>query len=274
MTRRRTRRFKTRPINRTRRATGNYSYYQKMKSWDPEQFFKYTRMTIPVFENLLKKIKPRIRKQYRSDSITAEERLVITLQYLSQGTTMQALAWTFHTGNSTIHYVIHETCKALWDVLAPQYLKTPESAEEWLKISKGFDERWNFPHCLGSIDGKHRLENNTMNIPTEQVLPGTNIMIPYFFVGDEAFPLKTYIMRPSPGQNLISRARQVIENTFGIMVARWRILKASINANIENVDNIVKAAVVLHNYCQTELSSFESNIYCPQNFVDSDGRVL
>nr|CAH7752846.1 unnamed protein product [Callosobruchus chinensis] len=42
MTRRRTRRFKTRPINRTRRATGNYCYYQKMKSWDPEQFFKYT----------------------------------------------------------------------------------------------------------------------------------------------------------------------------------------------------------------------------------------
>nr|CAH7752848.1 unnamed protein product [Callosobruchus chinensis] len=56
------------------------------------------------------------------------------------------------------------------------------------------------------------------------------------------------------------------------MVVRWRILKASINANIENVDNIVKAAVVLHNYCQTELSSLESNIYCPQNFVDSDGR--
>nr|CAH7734485.1 unnamed protein product [Callosobruchus chinensis] len=32
MTRRRTRRFKTRPINRTHRATGNYSYYQKMKT--------------------------------------------------------------------------------------------------------------------------------------------------------------------------------------------------------------------------------------------------
>nr|CAH7748459.1 unnamed protein product [Callosobruchus chinensis] len=188
-------------------------------------------MTIPVFENLLKKIKPRIRKQYRSDSITAEERLVITLQYLSQSTTMQALAWTFHTEHSTIHYVIHETCKTLWDVLAPQYLKTPESAEEWLNISKGFDERWNFPHCLGSIatcDYKYkftfvdigaygsqsdggvfgnsvfgqRLENNTMNIPPEQVLPGTNIMIPYFFVGDKAFPLKTYIMRPYPGKSL------------------------------------------------------------------------
>nr|CAH7738425.1 unnamed protein product [Callosobruchus chinensis] len=239
-----------------------------MKSWGREQFFKYTRMTISVCENLLKKIKPRIRKQYRNDSITAEERLVITLQYLSQGTTMQALAWTFHTGHSTIHYVIHETCKAMWDVLAPLYLKTPGSAEEWLKISKGFDERWNFPHCLGSIDGKHvniqaparsdslffnykknfsvvllatcdykykfkfvdigaygsqsdggllgnsvfgqKLENNTMNIPPEQVLPGTNIMISYFFVGDEAFPLKAYIMRPYPGQNLTTKKKSSI----------------------------------------------------------------
>ncbi|KAJ8910120.1 hypothetical protein NQ315_007958 [Exocentrus adspersus] len=47
--------------------------------------------------------KTRIRKQYRSDGISPEERLVITLQFLSQGTSMQALAWTFHIGLSTVH---------------------------------------------------------------------------------------------------------------------------------------------------------------------------
>nr|CAH7734486.1 unnamed protein product [Callosobruchus chinensis] len=226
-------------------------------------------------------------------------------RYLSQGTTMQALAWTFHTGHSTIHYVIHETCKALWDVPAPQYLKTPESGISliaWEALMANIvvllatcDYKYKFTFVdigaygsqsdggvfANSVFGQ-RLENNTMNIPPEQVLPGTNLMIPYFFVGDECFLLKTYIMRPYPGQNLstkkkifnyrLSRARQVIENTFGILVAWWRILKTSINADIENVDNIVKAAVVFHNYCQTELSSLESNIYCSQNFVDSDGR--
>lgn len=31
----------------------------------------------------------------------------------------------------------------------------PRNQEEWLQIAEGFEKRWNFPHCLGSIDGKH-----------------------------------------------------------------------------------------------------------------------
>lgn len=76
----RQRRFKVRPINRTRKSSGNFQYYRKMKTWDKEQFFKYTRMTTVVFEKLLSKIKSRIQKQYRVDGISPEERLVITLQ--------------------------------------------------------------------------------------------------------------------------------------------------------------------------------------------------
>ena len=77
---RRRRRFKTRPINRKRRLSGNFQYYINMKVWDLDQFFKYTRMTPPVFEKLLTWVKPHIQKEHRSDDITAEERLVITLQ--------------------------------------------------------------------------------------------------------------------------------------------------------------------------------------------------
>ena len=31
----------------------------------------------------------------------------------------------------------------------------PTSEHEWKKISKDFEDRWNFPHCVGSMDGKH-----------------------------------------------------------------------------------------------------------------------
>lgn len=62
------------------------------------------------------------------------------------------------------------------------------------------------------------------------------------FIGDEAFPLKTYLMRPIPGRSLdnqqqkvynyrVSRARRTIENAFGILVARWRVLKRCTSHN-------------------------------------------
>lgn len=58
------------------------------------------------------------------------------------------------------------------------------------------------------------------------MLPGDEAPTSYVFVGDEAFPLKPYLMRPFPGRQLdcdarkifnyrLSRARRVVENAFG-----------------------------------------------------------
>lgn len=35
------------------------------------------------------------------------------------------------------------------------FLQFPASEEEWKKIAREFEIKWNFPHCLGAIDGKH-----------------------------------------------------------------------------------------------------------------------
>lgn len=52
--------------------------------------------------------------------------------------------------------------------------------------------------------------------------------------------------------------RLVIEKTFGILVARWRIFNVPINASVENIGNYVKAVAVLHNY----LRQTKSAAYC------------
>lgn len=45
------------------------------------------------------------------------------------------------------------------------------------------------------------LDNNTLGLPGSEYLPNSNEQLPYFFVGDEAFPLQTNMMRPYPGRN-------------------------------------------------------------------------
>lgn len=34
-------------------------------------------------------------------------------------------------------------------------LQIPNSEEEWLKVAQEFEEKWNFPHAIGAMDGKH-----------------------------------------------------------------------------------------------------------------------
>ena len=78
--------------------------------------------------------------------------------------------------------------------------------------------------------------NQKMNIPNPDYMSFSQSfgIVPFFLVGDEGFPLQDWLMRPYAGQGILegeaifnyrlSRARRVIENAFGILAARWRIL--------------------------------------------------
>jgi hypothetical protein len=68
---------------------------------------------------------------------------------------MISLSYYFRIGLTTVSTIIRETCKAIWETLQPKYLNRPRNPSEWLAISKEFEEIWNFPHCIGAIDGKH-----------------------------------------------------------------------------------------------------------------------
>lgn len=57
-------------------------------------------------------------------------------------------------GRSTVHTIIKETCAILWDILQPLHIPTPD-VMTWKQIAEGFENRWNFPNCIGGIDGKH-----------------------------------------------------------------------------------------------------------------------
>ena len=148
------------------------------------------------------------------------------------------------------------------ETLKSEFVKFSANEKEWRGIAKRFESRWNFPRCLGAIDGKHvilqapshagssyynykgthsivlmavvdanyrfiyvnignygrqsdggifshstfgaSLERDTLNLPlpAELLIDGKSKMLPYVFVGDEAFPLKKNLLRPFPDRNL------------------------------------------------------------------------
>nr|CAI5849118.1 unnamed protein product [Callosobruchus analis] len=93
------------------------------------------------------------------------------------------------------------------------------------------------------------------------VLPENHVL-----VGDNAFPLKEYLLKPFPGNQLtskqkifnyrLSRARRIVENGFGILAARFRVFEKPMPYSPEKVVKIVKACCVLHNWLRhTKLQS-------------------
>lgn len=83
--------------------------------------------------------------------------LIIFFSYLASGDSMVSIGrFSYRLGKTTTSLIIRETCEALWEVLKGIVFPTP-SISMWKNISREFEEQWNFPHCLGAMDGKHIL---------------------------------------------------------------------------------------------------------------------
>ena len=197
------------------------------------------------------------------------------------------------------------------------YLVEP-TTQIWKQSAEGFKNLWQFPNCIGSVNGQHvtikcpdktgsnywcylnkfslvlmaivgpdykficvdiggygknsdggifevsnmgrRLKMNLMNVPEPTHLPGQNEPCPHVLIGDEAFALNSYLMRPFPyaqsrldirkdNYNIrLCRARRVVENAFGILAQKWRIFFKPIETKVTTTILVMKTACVLHNF--------------------------
>lgn len=105
--------------------------------------------------------------------------------------------------------------------------------------------------------------SNPLSLPSEKTLPNTQTESPMFFVADEAYPLKPFLMKPfsarglSPSERIfnyrLSRARRVVENAFGILTNRFRILRGAMQLQPNTAGIVVLACCALHNFlrCST-----------------------
>lgn len=112
-------------------------------------------------------------------------------------------------------------------------------------------------------------KNNNM-FPPSAALPNQNTPVPYVIVGDSAFALSPRLMKPYPGtppigskqrifNQQLSRARVVIENTFGIISAIFRVLRKPMLLQPQGATRVVHTCVYLHNFLKQSTTS--RNLY-------------
>lgn len=255
---------------------------------------------------------------------------LFNFRYLATGNSFASLSFSFRLGATTIRSIVRSTCEVLWTVLQPSEMPIP-TFEKWKEVADGFFAKWNFPMCIGALDGKHirlkkppntgsqywnykgycslvlmalvdahgrfliidvgsfgsssdggifkdstfwkLLQNDKLDVPNPEPIPNTDIVVPYTFVADEAFPLQTNMMRPFPNRDLndqkrifnyrLSRARRQVECAFGVMANMWRLLHKAIETNVHSANNSVKAICVLHNFILNKepdrMSNYEIN---------------
>ncbi|XP_071576128.1 uncharacterized protein [Temnothorax nylanderi] len=292
-----------------------------MANNDSLKYLEYLRMTKESFDKLLELLESRITKQHVVRTpISPSMRLQICLRYLASGDTMHSISFAFRVGLNTVSKIVAETstCEAIWDVLKEKVF--PEITENlWIQKAKKFELLWDFPNCIGAIDGKHvqiqappksgstfynyknmhiivlmaladanccftvvdigaegrrsdggilqdsvlrhLLEEKRLNIPRARLISDKGPELPYVIIGDEAFGLTSYMLRPYPRKNnlniekkvfnyrlIVSRARRTVECAFGILISRWRIFRRPIATSVLNAISIVKATVCLHNF--------------------------
>ena len=94
-------------------------------------------------------------------------------------------------------------------------------------------------------------------MPEPDCLPNDDTPQPYYFIGDDAFALITWLMKPYAHRDQtweqrifnyrLSRARRIVENAFGILAQRFGCLLWTMRQAPETVATLVRAAVCIHN---------------------------
>ena len=102
--------------------------------------------------------------------------------------------------------------------------------------------------------------------------------VPLVILGDPAYPLLDWLMKAFPDNGhltreqrtfnyRLSRARVVVEHSYGKLKGRWRCLLKRLDVNVFDVPELVAACCVLHNICEIHGDSFSDE------WIDTDVEV-
>ena len=96
---------------------------------------------------------------------------------------------------------------------------------------------------------KRKIDDDRIGFPDPAPITQGCRDVPYFILADDAFAMKTWLMKPCGRRMLtreerianyrISRGRRIVENAFGILVSRFRVMLNTIELTSETVREVV-----------------------------------
>uniref|UniRef100_A0A8C3FBM1 Putative nuclease HARBI1 n=1 Tax=Chrysemys picta bellii TaxID=8478 RepID=A0A8C3FBM1_CHRPI len=114
--------------------------------------------------------------------------------------------------------------------------------------------------------------------PDQKITVG-DVEMPIVILGDPAYPLMPWLMKPYTGsldssQELfnyrLSKCRMVIECTFGRLKGRWRSLLTRSDLSQTNISIVIAACCVLHNLCESKGETFMAGWEAEANRLAAD----
>nr|CAI5828891.1 unnamed protein product [Callosobruchus analis] len=254
-------------IVKQRRHFGEFSTLYETLRLNDKKFHEYTRMSVTTFDYILTKIESRLERTstnfHLSDLISPAEKLIVTLRFLATGTAFRSLAFSFRMGKTTVANIVYATCEAVWQELVNLYMPQP-TREDFKRIAEEYYRLWQFPMCIGSIDGKHCRIRCPANSGSAffnykqyfsivlQAVADANKKFIAIEVGGKG--------KQSDGGTFHYSTLKCIECAFGIWTGKWRILNKAIETNKQHACLIIKTTCLLHNILrELEGSSGEDN---------------
>jgi hypothetical protein len=101
-------------------------------------------------------------------------------------------------------------------------------------VDAGAEGRMNDAGVFASTTLYRKMIRRELSLPPNEPLPGRHKRVPYIIVGDDAFLLSSSLLKAYSGNNAMGtiernfnyrlcRARQIVENVFGILASISRI---------------------------------------------------
>jgi len=135
-----------------------------------------------------------------------------------------------------------------------------DSQDRFIDVNIGWPGKVHDARVLANSTFYNKASSGTLLPNWTRTINGVNV--PLLILGDPAYPLKPWMMKPYPDTGHLtaaerhfnyrqSRARMVVENAFGRLKGLWHcLLKRMDYYDIEHTTNAVASCVVLHNICE------------------------